>query len=113
MDEVENMLIVKGETQKSVLANILLKETNSICFQYYNTPVIFNSICLDSTEYSLEDFIECIAEESKRVNADRTHYDYLIVYTNEKEEDLKILIDWLREHMWRFFCKDIMVMCKE
>lgn len=108
------MLIVKGKSQKSVLVNILLNKTNSICFQYYDQPVIFDSICLDSREYSLRDFIECIAEELKRVNAHtyRTHYDYLIIYTNEKEEDLKELIDWLNEHKWRIWCGDILVMCK-
>lgn len=106
------MLIVKGKSQKSVLANILIDKTKSICFQYYDQPVIFDSICVDSTEYSLNDFIECIAEEFKRVNADKIHYDYLIIYTNEKEEDLKELIDWLNEYRWRIFCNDILVMCK-
>lgn len=107
------MLIVKGKNKKSILANILLNKTKSICFQYYNTPVIFNSICVDNGEYSLGNFIECIAEELKKVNADRTHYDYLIIYTNEKEEDLKELIDWLNGHKWRILCNDILVMCKE
>ena len=107
------MLIVKGKNQKSVLANILMNKTNSICFQYCCYPVILDGICVDSTEYVLNDFIECIAEEFKRVNADRTHYDYLIVYTNEKEEDLKELIDWLNNHRWRIFCNDMLVMCKE
>lgn len=109
------MLIVKGESQKSILANILMDKTKSICFQYYDTPVIFNSVCVDSRKRSLNDFIECIAEELKRVNAHtyRTHYDYLIIYTNEKEEDLKELVEWLNEHRWRICCKDILVMCKE
>lgn len=107
------MLIIKGKSQKSVFANILLSKTNSICFQYYNTPVIFDSICVDNTEYSLSDFIECMAEEFKRVNADRTHYDYLIIYTNEKEEDLKDIIEWINEYRWKIPCNDILVMCKE
>ena len=107
------MLIVKGKALKSVLANILMDKTNSICFQYYDTPVICDSICVDSNKYSLMDFIECIAEEFKRVNAGRTHRDYLIIYTNEKEENLQLLINWLNEHRWRIWCKDILVMCKE
>lgn len=107
------MLIVKGESQKSVLANVLMGKTNSICFQYYDIPVIFDSICVDSEEHSMDDFIECIAEEFEKINAHRTHYDYLIIYTNEKEENLKELIDWLNKHRWRIFCNDILVMCKE
>lgn len=106
------MLIVKGECRKSVLAGILFDATKSICFQYYDKPVIFGGICVDSREYSLSDFVECIAEEFKRVSADRNRYDYLIIYTNENEEDLKELIDWLNKHRWRIFCNDILVMCK-
>lgn len=107
------MLIVKGKAQKSVLANILMDKTKSICFQYYDMPVVWDSFCVDSKEYSLSDFIECIAEELKRINAYRMHYDYMIIYTNESEEDLKELIEWLNEHRWRVFCNDIIVMCKE
>ena len=112
------MLIVKGENQKGILANILMSKTNSVCFQYYDMPIVWNSICVDSTRYSLNDFIECIVEEFESVNKDRKHYDYLIVYTNEREEDLKELIDWLNENRWKFFCNDIcvndiLVMCKE
>lgn len=112
------MLIVKGEHQKSILANILMSKTNSICFQYYDMPVVWDGICVDSTKYSLNDFIECIAEEVESVNTDRKHCDYLIIYTNEREEDLKELINWLNEYRWKFFCKDIvvndiLVMCKE
>lgn len=106
------MLIIKGENQKSVLANILMDKTKSICFQYYDEPVVYYSVCLDNRKCSLSDFIEYIAEELKRVNAYKIHYDYLIIYTNEKEEDLKKLIEWLNEHRWRIWCNDILVMCK-
>ena len=107
------MLIVKGKNRKSVFVNTLMNKTNSICFEYYDKPVIFNSICVDNTKYSLMDFIECMAEEFKRVNADRRHYNFLIIYTNEKEEDLHELIDWLNNHRWRIWCDNILVMCKE
>jgi hypothetical protein len=105
------MLIVKGKTQKSVLANILLDKTNSVCFQYYDSPVIWDSICVDSNEYSLCDFMECIAGEFQEVNDDN-HYDYLIIYTNEYEEVLRDFIDWLDKSVCKYFCKDILVMCK-
>lgn len=108
------MLIIKGKSQKSILANILLDKTKSICFQYYDTPVIFNSICVDNREYCLSDFIKCIAKEFEgAITIDETPYDYLIIYTNEKEEDLKELIDWLNKHRWEVFCNGILVMCKE
>lgn len=106
------MLIVKGNKGKSVLAQIVTHNTKSLCFEYYDYPVMYNSYCIDSEVYSLYDFIEFMAETFKELNADRVHYDYLIVYTNEKEEDLKEVIDWLEKHRWRVFCRDIIVMCK-
>lgn len=106
------MLIVKGKNQKSVLANILLYRTKSICFQYYDYPVIYDAVCVESTKYSLNDFIECIAEEFEKVSAYEAYYDYLIIYTNEKEEDLKELIEWFNEHGREISCKNILVMCK-
>lgn len=107
------MLVVKGKRGKSVLAQILAQNTKSICFEYHDYPVMYNSYCIDCEAYSLYEFIEYMAETFKKLNADRTHYDYLIIYTNEKEEDLKELTDWLNEHRWRVWCKNIIVMCKE
>lgn len=106
------MLIVKGETQKSVLVNILMEETDSICLDYNNRPVIYNSISCNKAIYSLGDFMQCIAEECQRLNAYGVHCDYLIIYTNEKEEDLKEFIDWLDYYRWEIPCKDILVTCK-
>ena len=107
------MLIVKGKAQKSVLANILMDKTNSICFQYYDMPVIRDSICVDKSECSLNDFIECISDEFEFMRKDDTHYDYAIIYTNENKEDLKELIDWLNNNRWKIRCNDIIMMCKE
>ena len=107
------MLIVKGEVGKSVLAQILKNNTKSLCFEYHDYPVSYDSYYVDSEVYSLYDFIEYMAETFEELNADRVHYDYLIIYTNEKEKDLKVLIDWLNEHRWRVFCRGIIVMCKE
>ena len=107
------MLIVKGIAQKSILANILLDKTKSICFQYYDMPVIWGSICVDSNEYSLVELAECIEEEFEVLNAEEKHFDYLIIYTNEKEKDLEGFINWLDEYRWKICCNDIIVMCKE
>lgn len=105
------MLIVKGKARKSTLVNILMDATNSICFQYYDAPVIWNSICVDKTEYSLNNLIECIEEEFAMIGIDE-HYDYLIIYTNESEEDLKELIDWMNNYKYAIPCKDVLIMCK-
>ena len=106
------MLVVKGETSKCALANILTGKTNSICFQYYAAPVVWDSIIVDNTKYSLDNLIECIAEVLEET---KTHYDYLIIYTNEKERDLKKLVDWLDGYKGKSASSyaDVIVMCKE
>ena len=106
------MFIVKGKVRKSILANILMDKTNSICFQYYDMPVVLNSICVDSREYSLANFIECIEEEFAMMDIGK-HYDYLIIYTNESEENLKEFIDWMNDYKYAIPCKDVLIMCKE
>ena len=103
------MLIVKGRNGKSVLVQILADHTESICFEYHDYPVMYGSYCIDSEIYSLSDFIDFI----KEFDDDKEHYDYLIIYTNEKEDSLKELIDFLNKHKLNISHKDIIVMCKE
>ena len=106
------MLIVKGEAQKSVLANTLMNKTKSICFEYYNMPVVIGSLYLDKSQYSLNDFIECIKEEFEFMRKDDTYYDYVIIYTNENEEDLNELIDCIKKNAWKICHHSVMLMCK-
>lgn len=106
------MLIVKGKNQKSILANILMDKTNSICFEYHDDkPVVYNSIFGESTRYTLESLLEFIIEEPEALDVE-SPYDYLIIYTNKKEEELNEFINGLNEHRWRVSFKDILVMCK-
>ena len=104
------MLILKGDCGKSVVIDILMDKTNSICFVYHDYPLIYNSICLSSLEYSLNDLKECILDELKA--SDNLHYDYIIVYTNKKEECLKDFIEWLGSNSWCCFAGNIIVTCK-
>ena len=106
------MLIVKGKTRKSALAYIMLNETYSRCFVYNDSPVINGAICLDSTEYSLEDFKECITEWHADDVYPDGYYDYLIIYTNQMEEELRDFIDWLDKNTLLLNYKDAIVMCK-
>lgn len=107
------MLIVKGNKQKSVLAQILVHNTQSICFEYCEYPVMYFSYCVDSEIYSLSEFMEFMAQELDTLRVEDRHLDYLIIYTNEKEEDLKELINWVNENERTICFKDVLVMCKE
>lgn len=106
------MLIVKGDYGKSRVVDILMAHTNSICFVYNNYPLIYESICVDSNEYSLEDFLECISDELKDAVIKDKHYEYLFVYTNQNEKDLQDIVSWLDKYRCRLPCRDIVVTCK-
>lgn len=107
------MLIVKGDCGKSRVVDVLMAHTNSICFVYNNYPLIYESICVDSNEYSLEKFLECISDELKYAAISDKHYDYLLVYTNQSEEDLQDIINWLDKHKFKIPCRDIVLTCKQ
>ena len=106
------MLIVKGDYGKSRVIDILMAHTNSICFVYNHYSLIYESICVDSNEYSLENFLECISYELKDTVVKDKHYEYLLVYTNQNEEDLQEIIGWLEKHKLKIPCRDIVLTCK-
>ena len=106
------MLIVKGDYGKSRVIDILMAHTNSICFVYNDYPLIYESICVDSNEYSLENFSECISDVLKDAIIKDKHYEYLLVYTNQNEEDLKKIVDWLDKNKFNIPCRDVIVTCK-
>lgn len=105
------MILLKGKNRKSVLVNDLVKYTDSVCFEYYNMSVIHNteSILVNSCHYSLIDLQAAITEV---MDENDYPYTYLIVYTNETEEDLQEFIKWLNNNELMFHCRDIIVTCK-
>ena len=106
------MLILKGQNGKSRVIDLLMDKTHSVCFVYNDYPLIFDSIGVDSTQYSLNDFIQCLSEEIKDAIVNDRHYDYLIIYTNQQEENLRSLINWLDKGKWKIPCRDIILTCK-
>lgn len=106
------MLILKGKCGKSRVIDLLMDKTYSICFVYNDYPLIQGSICVDSVQYSLEDFIKCISEEMKEAIIHDIDYDYLLIYTNKSENEICTLIDWLDKHEFKIPCRDIILTCK-
>lgn len=106
------MLILKGYGGKSTAIGIIMNATDSICFVYNEYPILYSSICVDSREYSLENFLECISEELKEAFANDKHYDYLLIYTNQNEEDLQGIVEWAENNRCKIPCRDIIVTCK-
>lgn len=110
-----NVLVLKGNSGKSVVTGLIHNNTNNIYIEYYDRSVMFDCWWLDNREYSLDNLRECIEEtleEERNTNPDKI-YDYLIVYTNEKEQDLEELIGWMKSYKSPAHCCMALITCKE
>ena len=87
--------MLKGVCGKSRVTDIIADRTNSICLAYGYHTLIFGSFQIDNEHYSLDDFLKLISSTSQEAIANDKFYDYLIIYTNENEEDLQEIISLL------------------
>ena len=106
------MLMLKGSCGKSRVTDIIADRTNSICLSYGCHTLIFGSFQIDSEHYSLDDFLKLISTTSQEAIVNDKFYDYLIIYTNENEEDLRDIISWLEDNKWNIPFRDIILACK-
>ena len=82
------MLILKGRAGKSVILEHIYKSTNSLAFVYYEQPVIDGALWVGMKSIQFDDFMRQIPKYLDK-NERNNRYDYLIIYTNETEEDIK------------------------
>lgn len=108
------MLILKGNSMKSEIVNRIMEYGDSICFVYYNNPVVYsnsdNNFFVNKNEYSLEDLFNEIDSMFEK-DLYNEYFRYLIIYTNEKENRLKKHIDWMEENRTAFRCSEILITC--
>lgn len=106
------MLILKGDKGKSKFLYNLMG--NNLCFEYCDYSVNLGGYWLSSLHHTIEGFknyIEaCLYKED--IHCMDNFCEYLIIYTNEKEEDLKDFISWLKDNERWFLCRDILIVCK-
>jgi hypothetical protein len=109
---VENMMILKGNRGKSKFLCELIG--NNLCFEYYECTVNLGGYWMSNLNHSIDEFKDyikaCLYEEDK--SGKENLYNYLIIYTNEKEEDLKDFISWLEDNERWFSCRNVIVTCK-
>ena len=108
------MLIIKGNSEKHAIGNILMGNTRALCIAYGDYCPTYAWYHIDNTNSSeefLEHFLKISEHIYKNIDAD-CDYQYFIIYTNQNEEDLKDIIDWLNEHKHSVPCKDIVLICK-
>ena len=82
------MLILKGKAGKSVVLEHIYKNTNSLAFVYYEQPVIDGALWVGMKSVQFDEFIRQIPKYLDKSNSN-SRYDYLIIYTNEKEEEIR------------------------
>ena len=105
------MQILKG-VGKSYTISYLLKYADCTFFEYTSCPIFNEGYFIDSNEYSLHDLMDCIREDYEAVYEDG-HLEYLIIYTNEKEEDLKQYIDYIKKNESLYDFTEILITCRE
>jgi hypothetical protein len=81
------MLLIKGKSGKSVIMNILSKNTKNITIIYDNCSVFLDGLILNSDNYSFKEFIFELSNYIKGL--EENQIDYLIIYTNQEEQIIK------------------------
>lgn len=94
------MLILKGKNEKSRIIEYIRMGMgsmvhNSFCFEYDESPVIHNSLYMETNKFSLDEFRENIEMYLEKMYLEDKSPKYIFVYTNEQESDLSDLIQWL------------------
>lgn len=89
------MLILKGKNEKSRIIEYIRMGMgsmvhNSVCFEYNESPVIYNSFYMEKDKFSLDEF-----RKSIEMYLDDENPRYIFIYTNEQESNLSALIEWL------------------
>lgn len=104
------MQILKANVQKSItISHLLNSSPNSLCIVYHDYyPLIYESLWLNSKEYSLDDLKQCVVGEI--INA-RQRSGYLIIYTNKTEQELAEFINFIgRQSIYPF--DEVLITCK-
>lgn len=81
------MLLLKGKAGKSIILEVVHKNTYALTYVYYNQPVIEDCVWVNSDSMEFGEFLTELDNQLKTYNC--MHYDYLIIYTNKGETSIK------------------------
>ena len=102
------MQILKGDNMKSITVEAVVNHTKSLCIHYYNESYShewYNIISNFTTSN-----LKSLKKYLKSIHLD--FYNYFIIYTNEKEEDLLDLIEWLGYNESKLNCHCVLLTCR-
>jgi hypothetical protein len=105
------MQILKGQILKSITVESILNSTNSYCVVYHEIQLPFDNYYVNSKYATLKQLQGYLQEFKDNKNPNK-QYDYFIVYTNNTEEELSELINWLNMKELDFNCRCILLTCK-
>ena len=106
------MLMLKGDNYKSVVLNELMRNKFNECI-IWDEPTVNNlesAWIADNNE--LNYLCKCIIELNDSLGAAMEDRDLLLIYTNKMEEEIKSLIEWIKEEEKYLLFKQVLVTCR-
>lgn len=115
------MQILKGKVQKSVTINHIMNDVrNCICIDYYTEQLNFGNgsenYFINSDNHSISDLIEFLKNkffDNIHFELSSEYYEYLIIYTNLSETEIKELIEWIKDNYYKIDCNEILITCSD
>lgn len=106
------MLILKGDKCKSVIINQLMCNKFNECV-IWDEPSVRNidfSWSISSSELNV--LYEYIVQLNDCLGAGGENRDFLLIYTNKTEEEIKPLIEWVENQERYLLFKQVLITCK-
>lgn len=105
------MLILKGKKQKTVVVNSIMESNDSILMYYNDYRIDFESeaaLWVNKSQCSIDEFFK----EAENWMKNSGEHKFFILYTNEKERDLKEWINWLYANERFLPCNQVILTCR-
>lgn len=98
---------------KAVTFQHIKNNTNSFCFAYGEYPILVHDVFVDTKEGDIRKFFQTILLYVKEAFPTNEIYDFILIYTNEAESDLRLYFDDLIMLELNRYCRCVIVACKE
>jgi len=106
------MLVLKGDKYKSLIVEAMMSRGSVCTIAYADFFMMFDAWVVDSNEYGIDELIETIEEINKENIKNNEDILFLVIYTNEKEEELGKLFEWIEVNRSNLRCSQVLVTCK-
>ena len=106
------MLLLKGENYKSVVLNELMRNRFNECV-IWDEPDVHNieaSWFVNSNEFN--DLYKYIMYINDWLHITGENRDLLLIYTNKTEEDIKPLIEWIKDQEKFLNYRQVLITCR-